>query len=165
MKIIIFIILAACCSGVMDTIKHHWYRSKFNFNRRGTRFRQWLWKWLHQNSWELAYEWVYRSNGFPAPENLFPYSLNGNKYKILKQKVWFTIFGIQVKKLPQLIDGWHFFKSLMIMLILLPYALWGQVVVIHGWNHWLLDWFVLGLAWNIPFNIMYNKILIKKSYR
>lgn len=162
MKIIIFVILAACSNAIMDTIKHHWSKSIFSFTKRGTKFREWLWKYFHQLSWQLAYVWMERATGLPVNESLFPYS---GKYKIFGPKIWFTILGIKIKKPPQLIDGWHFFKSLMIMLVLLPYALWDQVIVIYDWNQWLLDWFTLGMAWNISFNFFYNKVLIKKKYR
>lgn len=41
-------------------------------------------------------------------------------------------------------DGWHVFKSIMIMLLL------------SGIAHNILEWLILGIVWNASFNIAYK---------
>jgi hypothetical protein len=65
------------------------------------------------------------------------------------------------------IDAWHLFKSAMIILLC------GAAISYHYlplfrcdmlWNSrraWLADVLIFGLAWNLPFNLFYNKILRK----
>lgn len=49
-------------------------------------------------------------------------------------------------------DAWHIAKSLMI--ILLAFAM----VFYKSTGYWYIDILLIGAAWNIPFNLFYNKI-------
>lgn len=53
----------------------------------------------------------------------------------------------------QFTDAWHFFKSLMIILLVAAIVLYSPVFGV------LIDFFALGLLWNLIFNFFYNVIL------
>ncbi len=59
-------------------------------------------------------------------------------------------------------DAWHTFKVIEIMLL-------ATAIIIQlsdfgfGWWIYLAYFAAFGLAWNIPFNLFYNKILSKKG--
>lgn len=53
-------------------------------------------------------------------------------------------------------DGWHFFKSIMIFFLVAAIVLYTPVFSV------LIDFAVLGLIWNLTFNLFYNVFLIKK---
>lgn len=62
-------------------------------------------------------------------------------------------------------DGWHTFKSLMIVFICLSIVTFKSPFhfdFIPYWLELILDFLSYGLWWNATFNIFYNKILIKK---
>lgn len=51
-------------------------------------------------------------------------------------------------------DAWHIAKSLMII-FLITAVIVGSVGKSHHW--W--EWFIMGVVWNLVFNLFYNKIL------
>lgn len=55
----------------------------------------------------------------------------------------------------QFTDAWHFFKSLMIILLIAAIVLYNPLFGI-----WI-DFFALGFLWNMTFNFFYNVILRK----
>ena len=81
-----------------------------------------------------------------------------NKYKGRDPKKGYR-FKFPFAWVSNFLDGWHLFKMIMILLIT------ASLAISMGWFGFWIDWLILGFAWNIPFNTMYNKILIKKSYR
>jgi hypothetical protein len=81
-------------------------------------------------------------------------------YKRVSWKYAGKIFGYKI-------DAWHLFKSTMILLLC------GVVITYHYiplfrcemiWQSsyaWMADALIFGIAWNLPFNLLYNKILRK----
>ena len=71
---------------------------------------------------------------------------NGNKERK-------KFLGVNIA--PAFTDAWHFFKSLMIVLMVLAIVLYkplfGQII----------DFFVIGLIWNLCFSFFYNVIFKK----
>ena len=76
-------------------------------------------------------------------------------------KKWFWI----INKPVQLSDGWHLFKTLMIIFIILAVVFHKNVdcfiTVNTCWNG-LIQLFIFGVVWNITFSLFYNHILRKK---
>lgn len=56
-------------------------------------------------------------------------------------------------------DAWHTFKSTMIILLTLSVLTFNYSGNILGYSMLLI---VYGFAWNLPFNLFYNRLLIKK---
>lgn len=88
-----------------------------------------------------------------------------NKYKE-GVKAYGPAFFLSTGLLVAFTDGWHLFKSSMIVLIgisivTFPYTF--QICLFN--NEWLngLVWLsIYGIAWNVPFSYFYNNVL-KKS--
>lgn len=55
-------------------------------------------------------------------------------------------------------DGWHTFKSLMIVFICISVATFEPLI-----DSPIINIIIYGTAWNVIFNLFYNKILIKKK--
>lgn len=55
-------------------------------------------------------------------------------------------------------DGWHTFKSLMIVFICVSVATFEPLI-----DSPIINIIIYGTAWNVIFNLFYNKILIKKK--
>jgi hypothetical protein len=55
-----------------------------------------------------------------------------------------------------LTDAWHFFKSSMIVLFCAAIVLYKPVVCP------LIDFAIIGIVWNLAFNLCYNKFFVKK---
>lgn len=66
-----------------------------------------------------------------------------------RKKNW--VFNVPV----QFTDAWHFFKSLMIIFLIAAMPLYTTVFGL------LIDFCVLGLAWNFSFTFFYNVIFRK----
>jgi len=49
-------------------------------------------------------------------------------------------------------DAWHIAKSLMIIIFAFAAAFFKST------GHWYYDVLLIGLAWNLPFNLFYNKL-------
>ena len=63
------------------------------------------------------------------------------------------LLGINIA--PAFTDAWHFFKSLMIVLIVLA------VVMYNPLFGKIIDFFAIGLIWNLCFGLFYNVIFKK----
>lgn len=70
----------------------------------------------------------------------------GNKER---KRIW----GIKVA--PAFTDAWHFFKSGMIVLLVLALVLYKPLV-----NQWL-DFVLIGVIWNVVFGLFYRVVLRK----
>lgn len=58
-------------------------------------------------------------------------------------------------------DGWHTFKSLMIVCLALSAILFNPQLLFQGyWYNYIGILLIYGIAWNLPFNIFYNKTKI-----
>lgn len=56
-----------------------------------------------------------------------------------------------------LTDSWHFFKSTMIVLMV------GAIVVYNPVVCPLVDFAIMGVIWNVVFNLCYNKLFVLKK--
>lgn len=130
---LVFIILAAICNAVMDAITHHWDESIFDKPKGGiSKWEMW---------WNPQYSWI-------------------NKYKDRDSKK-------PIRKILGLFDvpftdAWHTFKSSMIVLIVLSIITFNKDII--WFNTWWFYCFILiiyGFAWNLTFNLFYNKIFKK----
>ena len=125
-------ILAANCNAIMDTLTHHYATSIF------TKYNPKIWN--PKISWK-------------------------NKYKEGKKALG-PAFFLSTGLLVAFTDAWHFFKSatiilLAVSLVMLPYSI-HITVFDRQWLNTLTEFIVLGVIWNKSFNLLYNKILIKK---
>lgn len=125
---LLLVALAAICNALMDTISFHYKQSIF------TKFNpQW---WDPLISWKNKYiDW---DNDVRMERQLFIGNLFSIKYPTF------------------LTDAWHFFKSLMIVLLGFAIVLYVPVVNIY------VDIILVGLAWNLTFNVFYNKLFKKR---
>jgi len=73
--------------------------------------------------------------------------IDRNPSKPLRKWLWFDV---------PFTDGWHTFKSLMIVFVCL------SIVTFKPLFNWWIDFTLFGLVWNLTFNLFYNKILLKK---
>lgn len=120
----LFIILAAICNAVMDTLMHHYYKSIFK--KYDPQF------WNPYLSWKNKYvDW------------------DGGDHRM--------------KGFVQVSDAWHIFKTLMIVFICISVASFPMMPQICISDSQFLNYSIyiaiFGVAWNISFNIFYNKIL------
>jgi hypothetical protein len=132
-----FFVLAAICNSIMDTADQHFNTSIFsNFTNPKVRL------------------WFNESQGWL------------NKYvdrDMAKGRVkWF--WGIN--KPVQLTDSWHWFKMCMIIFCALSALFYHSISATYIINYFpcqnfLLDLLLFGIAWNGPFNLFYNTLLIK----
>lgn len=130
---IIFFTFAAICNALMDTLQFHWY--KFRWDQK-----------VNPQYWNPELSWKNKYiNGKPK---------DGLKYK--------GVWGF----MANFLDAWHLFKMIMVISLALSVICFPasfQVCVFN--NYWLngLLWLaILGVAWNIPFNIFFNYIFVKK---
>jgi len=124
---LLLVALAAICNAVMDVISFHYKQSIF------TKYNpQW---------WNPAISW---KNEYIDWDN-----------DVRTEKVIFILNLFSIKYPTFLTDAWHFFKSLMIVLLGFAIVLYNPVVNIY------VDIILVGLAWNLIFNVFYNKIFKK----
>ena len=124
---LLLVALAAICNAVMDVISFHYKQSIF------TKFNpQW---------WNPAISW---KNKYIDWDN-----------DVRMEKVIYIGNLFSIKYPTFLTDAWHFFKSLMIVLLGFAIVLYNPVVNIY------VDIILVGLAWNLTFNVFYNKIFKK----
>jgi len=62
-----------------------------------------------------------------------------------------------------LTDGWHLFKSLMIVFICLSIAFADGIYSNPKWYSYIVIVVVFGTFWNLTFNLFYNHLLIRKK--
>ena len=89
---------------------------------------------------------VYWWNPFLSWRNKY---INQNPEKGLRKWLWFDV---------PFTDGWHTFKSLMIVFICISVATFEPLI-----DSPIINIIIYGTAWNVIFNLFYNKILIKKK--
>jgi len=131
---LLLVALAAICNAVMDVISFHYKQSIF------TKFNpQW---------WNPAISW---KNKYVSYDKFSEYT--GSVSKLEKRIFILNLFSIKYPTF--LTDAWHFFKSLMIVLLGFAIELYNPVVNIY------VDIILVGLAWNLTFNVFYNKIFKK----
>lgn len=124
---LLLVALAAICNAVMDVISFHYKQSIF------TKYNpQW---------WNPAISW---KNKYIDWDN-----------DVRMEKVIYIGNLFSIKYPTFLTDAWHFFKSLMIVLLGFAIVLYVPVVNIY------VDIILVGLAWNLIFNVFYNKIFKK----
>lgn len=121
------IIIAAICNAIMDTLFHHYGISIFN------KSKSLFWSNPYTTSW------------------LNKYVDRDVKKGLIKYKILF----FKIEKPAAFTDAWHFFKSLMIITIIL------SIVFYKVFFTWYFDFLILGIVWNLVFSLFYNKILIK----
>lgn len=75
------------------------------------------------------------------------------KFRNLNASFWYkrASWNLAKKIFRWKFDAWHTAKSLMILMIV------GAVLTYHPRN-WTMDIFFAGGAWNLSFNLFYNKI-------
>ena len=66
-----------------------------------------------------------------------------------------TIWGIKYP--TALTDAWHFFKSTMLTLVILAIVLYKPFI------NPFIDFVVIGIGWNVAFNLFYNRIFRLKN--
>ena len=131
---LLLVALAAICNAVMDVISFHYKQSIF------TKYNpQW---------WNPAISW---KNKYVDYSKFAEYT--GKVSKLEKRIFILNLFSIKYPTF--LTDAWHFFKSLMIVLLGFAIVLYVPVVNIY------VDIILVGLAWNLVFNVFYNKLFKK----
>ena len=125
---LLLVALAAICNAVMDVISFHYKQSIF------TKYNpQW---------WNPAISW---KNKYIDWDN-----------DVRMEKVIYIGNLFSIKYPTFLTDAWHFFKSLMIVLLGFAIVLYVPVVNIY------VDIILVGLAWNLVFDVFYNKLFKKR---
>lgn len=130
---LLFWCLAAACNAVMDVCNHH---------GEDTIFMRWGW-----NTYFWDGEWSWRNKYVDR---------DPQKGKIK----WF--WGLMDKP-AFLTDGWHLFKSLMIVFICLSIAFAYGIYSNPKWYSYIVIVVMFGTVWNLTFNLFYNHILIRKK--
>lgn len=125
----------------MDTIIHHFYESVFN--KPGWKIKIFGERWYYW--WRETY-----TNRFVS-------------HNPSKGRVKMSLLGIKFNKPIQLCDGWHFFKMIMILMIMMSLLFNGLFFISAQYESWYIwAYFIFtGFLWNIVFNIFYDHILLK----
>lgn len=148
---IIFFIIAAACSGLMDVLIFHHPISIFQKHKKG------FWSDAFMESWKCKYvDW---DGGNRSLRKLFPNFKS--RFKIFS---WIGKINYPV----QISDAWHFFKTIMIFSICISVVSF-KLIVFYEFNSrflmYLITFILYGIVWNWTFNLMYNWILIKGKIR
>jgi hypothetical protein len=80
-----------------------------------------------------------------------------NKYIDNDPKKGYKKLFWKIEKPVALTDAWHLFKSLMIIFVCLAIVLYTPLIIFY------IDFVILGILWNIIFNLFYDKILKKND--
>ncbi len=130
---LLFFSLAAVCNALCDNLQHHWYKSIFNNPKRNLKW------WNGELSWLNKYQDGQVAKGF------------------VKWNAW----GVRFTKPVCFTDAWHFFKSLMVVLL----ALSGVTLYGNRMDLSLVGYLIIlclyGIVWIGTFNLFYNRILNK----
>jgi len=139
--ILIFIALAAICNAIMDVLQFHYENSIFCKTNDMPHSKR-------NQYWNPEISWLNKYIG-------------GDDTKGLR-KIWFMDYP------AFLTDGWHLFKSLMILficasvsLIVFDFKIWSFIS--NRYLAFLLLLLIAGTVWNFFFNMFYNFILVKKK--
>lgn len=127
----LFFVLASIANAVMDNVSHHPSLSVLKDVWGGWWVRDWRSKYNDCNG-----------RGYGEPEC---------------GRIRWQILGFWIQAPVQLIDGWHFSKMMMVVFLALSasMATFINLELLEG----LLYFVILGVSWNIAFNLFYNKIL------
>ncbi len=144
---LIFFIIAAACSALMDTLAHRHPKSIFQ------KFKKGFWSDAFEESWKEKYvDW---DSGDRSLRKLFPNFKS--RFKILN---WIGKINYPV----QITDGWHLFKTIMIFAICISIVSF-KPIIFYEFNSqfliYLITFIVYGILWNWTFNSFYNWILVK----
>lgn len=144
---LIFFIIAAACSGLMDVLIFHHHKSIFQNYKKG------FWSDAYMESWKEKYaDW---DSGDRSLRKLFPNFKS--RFKI------FNLIG-RINYPVQISDAWHLSKTIMIFAICLSIVLF-KPIIFYEFNSqflmYLITFTFYGIVWNWVFNLMYNWILIK----
>lgn len=136
-----FFILAAICNALMDTLADEPHFNKSIFGDKNPDF------WLKQDSWDNKYN-----------------DINGDGEGDYKGGLRFKgIFGF----MNNFLDAWHIAKMGMIFSIAFSVVFFPLAFKFCVFNSNFLNgllWLgILGVCWNTPFNLFYNKIFVKKE--
>ena len=81
-----------------------------------------------------------------------------------KGRIKWHFLGITFNKPVQISDAWHFFKFLMIVFAAIAIILHVPMLFTNNiYIDFFIELIIFGLAWNLPFNLFYNKILVTKK--
>jgi hypothetical protein len=106
---------------------------------------------------KLTHHWD-RSVFITSPQPFWASTLESWKNKYIGgnpesgRRVW-KILGFKIPIHPAFTDGWHLAKSVMVVILCASVVLYKPIV------NPFVDIIILGAAWNITFNLFYNKIL------
>jgi hypothetical protein len=130
---LIFWVLASICNSIMDKTNHHYSKSIFvKLNP--------MW-WDGEISWKNKY---IDGDSTLGLRKLFPKS-NG-----LLGKINYPV---------QLSDAWHFFKTLMIIFLVLSVITFDSSSL-TSFTDYLIIFISYGVIWNIIFSLFYDKFLV-----
>jgi hypothetical protein len=130
---LIFWVLASICNSIMDKTNHHYSKSIFvKLNP--------MW-WDGEISWKNKY---INGDSTLGLRKLFPKS-NG-----LLGKINYPV---------QLSDAWHFFKTLMIIFLVLSVITFDSSSL-TSFTDYLIIFISYGVIWNIIFSLFYNNFLV-----
>lgn len=82
-------------------------------------------------------------------------SFNNSVFRNLNQSFWCKVNSSEKPFFTftkYRISGWHLAKSLMIILFALAIVLYQPIF------NWCIDFLIVGMIWNITFNLCYNKL-------
>ena len=127
---LLLVALAAACNAVMDVLSFHYKQSIFTKSNP-----QW---------WNPAISW---KNKYVSD------TYSGVNISIRRKLYFGSLFMINYPVF--LTDAWHFFKSLMIVLLGFAIVLYNPVINVF------VDIILVGLAWNLTFNVLYDKVFRK----
>lgn len=126
-----YFVLAAICNAVMDNVQHHPSQSVLKD----------IWGGWWVRDWRVKYKDC-DGDGLGDPDC---------------GRIMWKIAGITFKAPVQLLDGWHFSKMCMVFFLALSVATATLSLLSLVWG--ILYLVIIGVSWNITFNIFYNRLL------
>jgi hypothetical protein len=133
-------LIAGFLNSVMDTVDHHFPISVFD--------------WIKEPKWRI---WFNENKGWLNKFNNRDQNQGLRKIKIL---------GFSFTRPIQISDSWHHFKMWMIVfcaLSSLEYYVMSKIVDVALLP--LYAFVLFGLCWILGFNLGYDKLLLKKTWR
>jgi len=150
---IICVALASICNSVMDTLVHHYHASIFNTgdaedNQYYNPKISWLNKYVGRDVLKGRLTWIVK-----IPTKI---KIRGGFDADVKD------FDTKIKVHPFFTDAWHFYKSLMVVLLCAAVTFAMKCGIDMDWWVYILYFIGLGTVWNVNFSAFYNRFLIKK---
>jgi len=133
---LLIFILASICSASMDKCQFHYEKSVFTVFENPS-------YWNSDVSWENKY-------------------IDRDFKKGMRKCLW-GLFDYPVL----LTDFWHLMKSSMIALMVLSIVFYEPTLSYFNFGLcqpilWIFDFILFGIAWNLVFNLFFNRILAKR---